>query len=524
MNRYLLILLCTVFLGAGCTNPVDDISIDINGKFINYKATIILNDPTGANIPNTLSVKITGPDSAVIYDYAGLKDISVLNGIITLGVHPNDEPSSGDPVEFNVQIQGAGYGTRIIPMTIVEGQFAQLTNVSMFSTTRPPTAVSLATRSTVLRTGTMPAADELSTNLTSTILERSTTRLAAGTGFKANGGTALTGTPMVETLVHYNTTSADFVSLFPGASFSSQKIIGKTGTVTPGFLYPAGYTTVNMTAAGQEVAETSQAFEVSIEVNPLYKLQATKQPVTAGSALQVYSYDEKTGIWKYETEAAVATDKYGKLALTFNTVKVLDFFVGEATTSVACTNPMLKFSAPWLSTGTLPVTVEIWSDDAVTKYANNALQLTDGSTQTVAGLPATAVKFRVISASTSELLASGSIANPCSGEQVNITLAQPAVATDLVTLSLSVNCPGKGNITPPSFDMFYRVSGSNTSYKLLGTVDGGKLTTTALKIGSNYDFRANFGTDTKTVNNRQITQADAGGTGQALSISACGIN
>jgi len=524
MNRYLLILLCAVFLGAGCTNPVDDISIDINGKFINYKATIILTDPTGANIPSTLSVKITGADSSEIYDYAGLKNISVLNGIITLGVHPSDEPTSSDPVDFNVVISGANYGTKVIPVRIVEGQFQQLMNVSVINTARPPTTVSLVTRSTVLKTGLMPAADELFTNLTAMVPTRSTVTLASGTGFKAAGGTTLTAGPMVETLVHYNTTSTDFVSLFPGATYSSELIKGKSGTVTAGFMYPAAYTTVTMTAGGQDVAETTQPFAVSIEVNPAYKMQANQQTIGVGTTLQVYSYDDHTDHWTYRTEAPVVMDKYGKLAVNFTSTIPEDYFVGDVSTSVACTNPMLKFSATWLGEGTLPVNIEIWSPDAVTKYSNNALQLHDGSTSTISGLPATAVAFKVISTSTNEVLASGSIANPCSGEQVNITLAQPAVATDLVTLSLAVNCPGKGNITPPSFDMFYRVSGSNTSYKLLGTVDGGKLTTTALKIGSNYDFRANFGTDTKTVNNRQITQADAGGTGQALSISACGIN
>jgi hypothetical protein len=525
MMRFLLVFLFAGIFCSSCNNPVDNITVNIDGNVIHYKATIILSDPTGAGLP-ALTVKITGKDSASVYDYAGLKAIKVVNGVITLGIHPDLEPTSTRDVQFNVVVSGVNYEPRVIPVTITAGQYNQTFNVSVLKTSATTVNASVKTKSMALTTGKLTLADTLVTALTTAITERTTVILAAGTEFKGTTGALIKSTPLAETIVHYNTRSADILSLFPGASFSSLNVTGQNGSTGPAFLIPAAFVNVDMTVGAQDVSSLSLAFKVSQEINPDFKPVATGQKVKAGDQLSIYSYNYTTGRWKYETTATVAADKYGKLAVTYTSLSPNGFFAGDVLQTLACKNTSFKFIGPWLEKGSQPLNLEIWSADGSMKLATKEVQVSDGTQQAITGLPALAMSYKIRTTATNEILAQGDIADPCLGEMINVTLTPPAGVINNITLKLIVNCPGKGTISPPDFDLFYKLSSSGT-YQLLGTVQNGVLNTTLLKIGTTYDFRVNWGAETTTVKSRTITANDStsgSGTGQTLSIQACGVN
>lgn len=523
--RFLLIFLFAGLLYAGCTNPVENVTINVSGNVIHYKTTIILSDPAGAALP-AFTVKITGRDSLHIYDYSGLKDIRATNGVITLGVHPDFEPTSSKDVEFNVVVSATGYETRIIPVTIAAAQYSQVTNVAVLKTAATSTSAAVIAKTTVLTAGKLVLADVLATAATTTITEKTTVTLTAGTQFKGATGALINGTPLIETIVHYNAKSAALLSLFPGASYSSTNVTGQNGTVSEAFFIPAAFANVDMNVAGQDVSALSVAFKVSQEINPDFKPQATGQKVKVGDQLKVYSYNYTSGGWKYETVAPVALDASGKLAVTFNTLSPNGFFVGDVLQTMACKNTSFKFIAPWLGTGTQPMNLEIWSADGLTKLSVEQLQVSDGLQQLITDLPSVAITYKLTS-NANVILAQGNITDPCLGNTVNVTVAAPTGTVDNITLTLTATCPGKGSITPPDFDLFYKLSSSTGSFQLLGTVHGGVLKTTLLKIGSVYDFRVNWGAETTTIKSRTIVANDAttsGGKGQALSVQACGVN
>lgn len=522
--RFLLIFLFAGLLYAGCTNPVENVTINIDGNVIHYKTTIILSDPTGVALP-AFTVKITGKDSLHIYDYAGLKDIRATNGVITLGVHPDFEPTASNSVQFNVVVTAAGYETKLIPVSIAAAQYSQVLNIAVLKTSATSTSAAVSTKTTVLTAGKLVLADVLATVATTAITEKTTVTLAAGTQFKGGTGALITGTPLIETIVHYNAKSTALLSLFPGASYSSTNVAAQNGTVGAAFFIPAAFANVDMSVAAQDVSALSVAFKVSQEINPDFKPLATGQKVKVGDQLKVYSYNYATGRWKYETVAPVATVS-GKLAVTFSTLSPNGFFVGDVIPSLACKNTSFKFIAPWLGTGTQLLNLEIWSADGLTKLVTKQLQVSDGLQQLVTDLPPTAVTYKVTS-NTNAVLAQGSITDPCLGNLVNVTVAAPTGTVDNITLTLTATCPGKGAITPPDFDLFYKLSSSTGTFQLLGTVHGGVLKTTLLKIGSVYDFRVNWGAETTTIKSRTIVANDVttgGGKGQTLSVQACGVN
>lgn len=527
MKRLLFLLLFAVVFCNSCKNPVENISVNIDGNVIHYKTTLILNDLTGASLPATLQVTVTGPDSAYVYDYAGFKEIEITNGLITLGIHPDHQPTAAHEVNFNVMVSGAGYLTRIIPVTVTESAYSQVLNISMLKLAAPSAAVSLNTKSVVLTAGKLVKADSLLTAITATIKERTTLRLSAGTEFKSLTVTLIKTSPLVETLIHYNPRHTDFISLFPGGSLSSASVMaadGKTGTA---FMIPAGFASVSFSMGTDVVNELTLPAAISMEINPAYKPMATGQTVKVGDQLQVYRYNYSRGIWTYETVGTVFTDSYGKLAIKFNSLQPGGFFVGDLLPTLACKTTTIKFIAPWLMTGKQPMLITVYTADGLTMLMRKMTQVGDGLIESLADLPAIPMVYKVTTIAANEVLAEGNIADPCLGAQLTATLQSPAGTADHITMAVAVNCTGKGEITPPNFDLFYKVSSSSVAFQLLGTVENGKLSTTLLKIGTTYDFRVNWGAETKTVKSRTIVAADntaSSSPGQALSIQACGVN
>lgn len=527
MKRLFCVLLFAAVFCTSCKNPVDNISVNIDGNVIHYKTTLILNDVTGASLPATLKVTVTGEDSAYVYDYAGYKEIAITNGLITLGIHPDHQPTAEQEVKFNVTISGTGYLTRIIPVSVNESEYSQVLNIPMLKVATPSAAVSLRTKSTAITAGKLTKADTLTTALTATIKERTTVSILAATEFKSITGTLIKATPLVETLIHYNPQHTDFVGLFPGATLSSNKVLGADGKIGTAFLIPAGFASASLTIGAEVVNEVTLPLAVNLEINPNYKPIATGQTVKLGDQLQVYHYNYLTGIWTYETVGTVARDSYGKLAVKFTSLHPGGFFVGDVLPTLACKTTSIKLIAPWLASGKQPMNITVYTADGLTKLLSKMAQVSDGLTETLSDLPAVAMVYKVSTVTTNEVLAEGNIINPCLGEQLMATLNAPAGTADHVTITVSVNCTGKGEITPPNFDLFYKVSSSSAAFQLLGTVENGKLSTTLLKIGTTYDFRVNWGTETKTVKSRSITSADnatSTSPGQALSIQACGVN
>lgn len=526
MKKELLILWFAALFALGCTNPVDHISVEVNGNFIHYKTTIVLVDPTGAALP-AFTVQITGTDSASIYDYSGLKAIKATNGIVTVGVHPDFEPTATKNVTFNVVVSASNYATRIIPVTIAAGQYNQQLNVSVLKITATSVNAAVRTRSTVLASGTLGKADTLSTLLSTSITERTTVILPAGLQFKGGTGALINSTPLAETLIHYNAKSAELLGLFPGAAYSSNNVTGSDGSLGSAFFIPAAFASLDLTVGAQIVTAGSQNFQLQQQVNPDYVLSSSGQKVKAGDQLMVYSYTYTTGRWKYVTAAPVAADRSGKLSVSYNALSPGGYFVGEVLPVAGCKATTFKLLAPWLGTSVQPVNIEIWNAGGTMKLAVKLVQATDGISVALADLPATTMTYKVITANTAEVLAQGSLANPCLGEVINATLASPAGTLDNVVLKLIVNCPGKGTIIPPDFDLFYKLSSSSGAYQLLGTVKEGSLTTTLLKVGQTYDFRVNWGNETTTIKSRTISSNDTasgGGTGQTITVQACGVN
>jgi hypothetical protein len=501
--------LLAAFLFNSCRNPAYNIDVLFDADVIQYKATIILKDANGAVLPN-LSVSITGTDAASIYDFSGTKQIFAPSGVITLGVTPKAVPTAGKSLSFNVVVKGAGYEDKNIPVTIALDQFSQILNVTMLKTSVPTAVTTVVTKDVPLATdGKTTTATTIETPVSSTVSQTTSLVIPAGTQMRNAAGEILRGSVLTIRTINFNASNPETIDMFPGGSLSAPDVVLEDGTAAAAFFMPAGFANIQMFIDGVEVKTFSAPITISIQVDPSFKPQATGQAVKVGDRLSIYSYEVSTGKFNYETVGTVAVDSKGKLAVSFPMSHLTIFVIGDVIKTADCIEPSVNFVAPWLNDGTQTVSLEILTADGTRSLGRRTIVLRNGLVQKLSGLPALAVQYRIRDNS-GRILAEGALSNPCAGANVTVTIGAPTgTPVQNISLILNVNCPGKGLIIVPNFDLFYKPAGApNSEYRLLGLTENGILKTTSLTIGSSYDFRATWKNETKEVRNRTISELD----------------
>jgi hypothetical protein len=508
-TKLLSFLLVVAFLFNGCRNPAYEVNVLFDAQVITYKAGLQLTDASGGTLPSNIDVTVTGTDAGSIYDFSGTKKIYAPNGVITLGVHPKEIPTASKTLSFNVIVKIPGYEEKNIPMTIALNEFTQdIKGITMVKTTVPTPYTSVAVKDFPLGAGgATTTTSSFSTPSTSAVPQTTAISIPAGTTFKDANGNLLTGGALTAQAINFDASDPALVSLFPGGDLSAPNVLDKDGTVGEAFFSPAGFTDITMFVGGVEVKQFSAPINVSIQVDPTFKLDGSATAVKAGDVLSVYSYQVSTGQFKYETEVAASLDGSGKLAIPFTTNHLTKFIVGQVFSKRKCKTPQITFIAPWLGTNSTVVSIEVLTLDGSRRMAiTEAQEVFNGTIISIAKLPPFAVSYIIKQGNTT--IAAGNITDPCAGAALTITLPNPATPVDLVTLLLNVKCP-QGQITVPNFDLYYKAVGApDSQYALLGTVTKGSIKTTLLKVGTSYDFRAYWGNTIKTVGNRPITTAD----------------
>jgi len=499
-------MLIVGFLFNSCRNPAYNIDVTVDANIMNYKATLLVSDVNGA-VPAGLTVSVTGQDAAKVYDFSATKAIYAPGGIVTLGIPYMYTPEANKPLVFNMLFKAPGYMDKLIPMEIQLGQWTQTVLVTMTKPDQNTVAAAFKEQNTVLSaTGATTAPVTVATTSNVNVTQTTTITIPAGTQFKDASGATLTGT-LASTAITYDTADPRSLGLFPGGDMSAPVVTLPSGAGSA-FFFPAGFTTILMEVGGKQVKTfANNPVTVKIQIDPTYKIVATSALVKAGDQLAIYSYEVATGVMKFESNQTVIADGPGKLAVQFTTTHLTDYVATEAKETTTCKDVKVTASASWLTDGaSRPVTVQLFRANGTVLIGSSALTLSDGLVSTLGLLPEVPVQYKVIDI-TGEQLAEGTILNPCAGEPLNVVIRKPTGVIDAVRLTLNVYCPNKGKIMVPNFDMFFKLPGE-TTYKLLGTFSKGVLTTSALKVGTTYDFKAVWGNQVKLGMSRTITDAD----------------
>ncbi|GEP96912.1 hypothetical protein [Chitinophaga cymbidii] len=505
--KYKLYLLLLSVLLLQCQNPLQDVEIQISTDILHYTTLVQVEDGNGNPVSN-LTVAITGQDADQIYNLAGTKTFLLQSGVLGLGVHPRSDPEEGMPVMFNIELSGTGFLTQNIPMTIHKGQLQQVIKTDVLNIREAPAGIAVATPTAPLQGGATAEEVTLETAPQNQATEVTKITMPAATQFQDAGGNTLAGGQLGAVIAHVDPSKESALRIFPGGGLISNNVQTPTGN-TAGTFIPAGLVNIDMSVGGVAVKHFSQPITVGIQIDPSFTNMNTGGIVKAGDELSIYSYETGAANWKYEGNGTVEMID-GKPTVAFETTHLTWFMVGNFVSSCP-SYQSLTLTGTWLTAGIkYPMVVEAMVAGKVVASVNADISVSENTVR-MNNLPEQGVSIRVKNEN-GEILAMRAITGSCSSVNT-ITLSRPSVINKKVTMQLHVRCPN--NVATigvlPTFYLYYRLAKPTadvSGYKLLGVVEKGFISTTALTPGTvGYDFKAVWGDQVKYAHNK-IVAAD----------------
>lgn len=487
---------------SSCESPLKDFNLQISTEVIENYVTLRVVDAEGANVSG-VSVSLVSGDTEDIYNMSGYKDFKLTDNLLVLGVDPARTPTANNPIRFRVQFSAPGYTTQTVPVAITDVS-AGIQTVVLTKPTEVPDGAEEVVENVDLNpdgSTTAPAVVELPSavgegNMSVTV--------PAGTQFKDANGTVITGTNVQIVVTSIDADNEDAVVLLPEGSLRAETVELPGGGTAAGTFSPAAVADIRMLVNGVQVRQFSQPLVVSMPVPANYVSPITGQPLAAGTAFHIFS-NSGDGVWRFEQNSTVTGSAAAGFRVSFE-IDHLTFYMAAEFGQACPAARVINFSGDWMSNGTTAaVKVEaVWGEKVIftgdysINNTNNSISLVD--------VPASGVKV-VVRKADGNILAESDLAT-C-GQATAIQLPDPSDATSTTsTLQLYVRCPGQTSVITllPTFQMFYRESGT-TEFKYLGSVSNGFLRTTLLKTdGTQYDFKAIWNDRVKIVNGHAVSE------------------
>ncbi len=196
MKTFKIILLSGfLWLLNSCGDPLEDFKIHISPDYYSYSINIYAMDMAEPNLPlEGVSLSITGPDAAAVFNFDGTKNFDFSTGAIMLILDPALSPSEGNPVIFNVTISKPGYQSKTERFEIGMPQEITERIVYIYSKNNSTPGISIAnSQGTLSSDGALNAAVDVSMGSidgNETGIELS---IPAGTKFYDDSGVQISG-------------------------------------------------------------------------------------------------------------------------------------------------------------------------------------------------------------------------------------------------------------------------------------------------------------------------------------------
>jgi hypothetical protein len=489
----IVISLCFVFFYLSCdiTSPEKNINVVFNTLSINTSVTVSFTDAAtnqaiGLSGQSVLvNLNFTGPnaDKIVTQNDKPLTSTSTAYGIVTFCVTNSITPTTANPVMVTLVASSNGYQTTSLPIKIYSTgstaytlKMVKISSPPQGSSTAPSTPVQTNSGGQTTVTVTVKTDAELTTGGSAGIT------INSGTGINDAGGNPLTGTLTANVTYTSGTNGLASGSIQTGWSVSANQ----GGSTTQGCLQTAAIALFTITNQNGQLAKNFTSpitLTMSIPgstVNPLTNVQ-----VKNGDTMPVYSFDESSQTWKFETNSTAAgPDGKGNYTVTFQTTHLsyysLSWLMSYCTTNIPL-NIVGSYSAlefVFTSPG------GGFFLDALVNYSQNPTinNLTFPSgltiiwTAYVAGVP----------------VGTGTMADPCSGTiNLNLPPGPELVDVDVDIIAVCPNLNPVIEVRPSGYELLEINQGNNGllgGVIDLGTIMNGKITVKGLKLHATYTF------------------------------------
>ncbi|GGH69412.1 hypothetical protein HNQ91_002804 [Filimonas zeae] len=508
-QRYLLyiagILLPLITIIWCCTKPTKDFIINVNSDIITYKATFDFTDARTGRAPAGLTVSLTGADAAVIYDYSGTKALKLLDGRVTVGVHPHNNPAGTAALSFNIVATADNYLPVNIPVTIGSTNHNQNFSVPLINIDNPPDGVATREQNNAITSSTTPSAITVSTSTNATTTASINLIIPAGTQLRNAANATIAGSSVNSVLSAFDPAQPLASVNLPGGSVQTNISGGPSSSLV---FQPAGFATVILKVGNTEVKNFSQPVTVQLGLNATTYNPVTNAVIKAGDVLDIYSYQVETGVWKYESTATI-TSSSGRLFANFQVNHLCSFLAHVRNPVQPCSNvASITFNAPQINPNS---SEQFILDITPAGLGNNAPPVLS---QYITLHDKDVINFRRITAGAVNIKVSvvdydhyklheyrnrgaqvGSVnVNICAAGQSTTVPINYAPGTYLTGTGAAVcpNNPAVIFLPPDGAQVYYRKSGTRDQYRILGTIVNQGITTTQLVTGQRYDLNGNY--------------------------------
>jgi len=315
--KLLMLYLLSLCFFTGCKKPDANITWSVDTDV--YTSPVLVRfvnaNDNSTNQPSNFSVQISGKNANSVVMAGGGTNFQVKNGFLPLELDGSLTPTPANPIIFNVYANIPGFApisqtfiitTDTVPFdhTILAVEYAS-----------PANGTSATIQQTGL-TGGVSAATSISTSTTSTMTETSTISIPDGTQMLDSSGNLINASQLETRVVHFGTATQSSMDAFPGG-FNPVDVTRDGQAVHNVTFKTGGFLSIKMFAGNGEVKFFSKPITVQAQLNNALINPLTQQPVEVGDTIPIWSMNEQTGQWKYESTATVAMDNSGKLNVQF---------------------------------------------------------------------------------------------------------------------------------------------------------------------------------------------------------------
>jgi len=504
MKKIIYILLFAVVTCVGfvqCTKTTKDFTFSINPTPFDHTVTVNFYDAGNPGTPPpNITISISGQSANDVYEISGVKQYSVVDGILSLGLLYKANPTEGSPATFTIKASAPGYLDALIPVSIKADQPIKLFSISMIKKDAPPSGVNVNETNTNLQGDSTAAPVVIPPPPTAGPDDQVVTiDIPAGTSFKDAAGNVITGSTLTSTVVSFNSTDPASLNAFPGGT-ASDAIKDQSGATVSGRFRTAGFADITMAVGATEVKTFTKPVTLHMSVNPNQINPAAGANFAAGQTIPVWSYQIATGQWSYEQVATITDDGSGGLEAAFQTSHLT--YYNLAVMENICNSSSVVFNTGLSSPESFLIDIFAANDPNIPVVAGFLVQVGNGETVTFDNVPTGNLTVKVYRNTAANSQSNFTIrdGNPVGvysgalcGNTPTISLNIPVLTP--ITFNIQGQCPNSSTnpIVRPTVDVWYRATGSNAAYQLLGQVQQGYFQTTNLTLNSTYDFKVIWG-------------------------------
>ena len=490
-------ILSFVFFYISCdiTSPQKNIKVVFNTLSINTSVAVSFTDAAtnqaiGLSGQSVLvNITFTGPnaDKIVTLNDKPLTSTSTANGVVTFGVISSITPTAANPVMVTLVVSSNGYQTTILPMKIFSTgstaytlKMVKISSPPQGSSTAPSTPVQTNSGGQTTATVTVKTDAELTTGGSAGIT------INSGTGINDAGGNPLTGTLTTNVTYTSGTNGLANGGIQTGWSVSANQ----GGSTSQGCLLTAAIASFTITNQNGQLAKNfTSPITLTMSIPGSTVNLLTNAQVKNGDTMPIYSFDESSQTWRFETNSTAAgPDGKGNYTVTFQTTHLsyynLAWLNPECSTNITLnivggyTDLDLYFSKP--------------GGGYFKSWGVNSSQNPNPYTFPMLlprGIPLTWAAYEM-----GTPVGSGTFQNSCGDDTINLNLPPGPELVDVDVEVIAV-CP---NLNPviefrPS-GPGYQIFGTIKSNSLLGGVifigylTDGRITVKGLKLHATYTF------------------------------------